>query len=389
MRLWRKKSAGGTISGAAERKTSRAAPAIAFHFQGRPVWTPRDYAALAEEGYERNAIVYRCVRAIAEAAASVPWLLYEGRRELETHPLLDLLARPSPAQSGADLLEEWYGYLQVAGNVYLECVSLGGVPRELYALRPDRMKAVPGEAGRIEAYDYSAGGRSVRFHQEDGTPILHLKLFHPGNDYYGLSPMEAAACAIDIHNAASGWNKALFDNAARPSGALIYKGPEGQASLSDEQFSRLKQELEENYQGAVNAGRPLLLEGGLDWKQMALGPKEMDFAEAKNAAAREIALAFGVPPLLLGLPGDNTYANFREANLAFWRQTVIPLVAKTAQALGNWLAVRYGQDLRLAFDLDAVPALASERDALWTRVEAASFLDEEEKRAAVGYGARE
>jgi HK97 family phage portal protein len=200
--------------------------------------------------------------------------------------------------------------------------------------------------------------------------------------------MEAAACAIDIHNAASGWNKALFDNAARPSGALIYKGPEGQASLSDEQFSRLKQELEENYQGAVNAGRPLLLEGGLDWKQMALGPKEMDFAEAKNAAAREIALAFGVPPLLLGLPGDNTYANFREANLAFWRQTVIPLVAKTAQALGNWLAMRYGQDLRLAFDLDAVPALASERDALWARVEAASFLDEEEKRAAVGYGAR-
>jgi len=385
MAFWQKKA---KRTHAPEAKASRAGPLIAFHAQGQPVWTPRDYASLAREGFERNAIVYRAVRAVAEAASSIPWLLYEGGQELDAHPLLELLKKPNPEQSGAALMEGWYGYLLISGNAYLECVSLGNEPRELYALRPDRMKAVPGAGGRIAAYDYSVHGRTMRFDQGAGTPVMHMKLFHPGDDYYGLSPLEAAASAIDIHNAASAWNKALFDNAARPSGALVYKGPEGQAHLSEEQFARLKEELEENYQGAANAGRPLLLEGGLDWKQMALGPKDMDYAEAKNAAAREIALAFGVPPLLLGLPGDNTYANYKEANLAFWRQTVLPLAAKSAQALSAWLAPRFGEGLRLSFDLDDVPALGAEREALWARVGAADFLDEDEKRAAVGYGGR-
>ena len=98
------------------------------------------------------------------------------------------------------------------------------------------------------------------------------------------------------------------------------------AILSDNQFERLKRELEDNYQGAVNAGRPLLLEGGLDWKAMSLSPKDMDFLDAKHNAAREIALCFGVPPMLLGIPGDNTYANYQEANRAFCRSTVLPLV---------------------------------------------------------------
>jgi HK97 family phage portal protein len=123
-----------------------------------------------------------------------------------------------------------------------------------------------------------------------------MRLFHPLDDHYGFSPIEAAATAIDLHNQASKWNKALLDNAARPSGALVYSAREGR--LSPEQFERLKAELQEGFQGAKNAGRPLLLEGGLDWKPLSLSPKDMDFIEAKHAAAREIALALGVPPML-------------------------------------------------------------------------------------------
>ena len=82
---------------------------------------------------------------------------------------------------------------------------------------------------------------------------------------------------------------------------------------------------------------------------------------AKNGAAREIALAFGVPPLLLGLPGDNTHANYAEANRAFYRQTVIPLVKRTAEAFAQWLAP---EAVRLEPDLDAVEALADERESL-------------------------
>ncbi|MBN8963279.1 MAG: phage portal protein [Rhizobiales bacterium] len=371
---------------APEAKASRTAQVLAFESGGRARWTPRDYAALAREGYLGNAIVHRAVRLVAENAASCCYLVFEGAQERETHPLAALLARPNPRQDGAAFLEALVSHLLLAGNAYVEAVALDDEVRELYALRPDRMKAVPGADGWAEAYEYSAGGRSVRFDQLAlrVPPILHLTFFHPLDDHYGLAPLEAAAVAVDTHNAAARWNKALLDNAARPSGALVYSGPEG-AVLNDAQFERLKRELTDTYQGAANAGRPLLLEGGLDWKAMSLTPKDMDFLEAKHTAAREIALAFGVPPMLLGIPGDNTYANFQEANRVFWRQTVLPLAARIGTSLAQWLSPQFGEGIRLVIDTDRIEALASDRNALWERVTNAPFLTLNEKREAVGY----
>ncbi len=374
-----------------KRETKASAAVVAVTRPGGPVWTPRNYAALAREGYERNVIAYRCVRLIAEAAASAP-LIAKGRVEvLAAHPILDLIARPNRDETGAALLERVYGFLQTAGNAYVEAVRLDGVPRELYALRPDRMKPRLGRDGWIAGYEYAVGDRRTAFMpDEDGfSPILHLKLFHPTNDHFGLSPLEAAAAPVDLHNASLAWNKALLDNAARPSGALVYKGPQGAENLTSEQFERLKAELSETYSGPSNAGRPLVLDGGLDWKSMSLSPHDMDFQEAKNAAAREIALAFGVPPMLLGIPGDNTYANYREANLAFWKQTVIPLVKKTAAALSGWLSGQFegpsqGDEVRLVCDAGAIEALSAERDADWRRVSEATFLTDAEKRRLLG-----
>ena len=367
-------------------KTSATGPMMALYQTGRPVWTPRDYASLAKEGFQTNPIVYRAVRMIAEAAASVPLLLYDGRKELADHPLLRLMVTPNPRDSGTVLREALFGYLLVSGNAYLEAVSDSKQVRELYALRPDRMRVLPGADGWPAGYAYQVGGQSVQFdqHAVPVPQILHLTLFHPLNDHYGLSPMEAAAASIDIHNAAGGWNKALLDNAARPSGALVYAGPPG-ATLGAEQFERLKSELEASFQGSANAGRPLLLEGGLDWKPLSLTPKDMDFMEAKAAAARDIALAFGVPPMLLGLPGDNTYANYAEANRIFWRQTVIPLASRIAASVSHWLSPVYGR-VTLQPDLDRIDALSAEREALWSRLAQADFLTDDEKREAVGYG---
>ena len=386
-RLWERLRAalpGSVLPG--EHKASAVRPLIAFAAQGRAVWTPRDYEALAREGFARNVIVYRCTRMIAEAAASLHWLVYEGKQERDAHPLLDLLTRPNHLQGGPDMLETLYGHLLIAGNAYVEAVSLDGAIRELHALRPDRMKVVPGADGWPDAYEYSVNGRNIRFQASgDGiSPILHLSQFHATNDHYGMSPLEAAQIPIDIHNAAGAWNKALLDNAARPSGALVYAPAEKSAGLTNEQYDRLKEELESSYQGAVNAGRPLLLEGGLDWKSMSLSPRDMDFMAAKHAAARDIALAFGVPPMLLGIPGDNTYANYQEANRVFWRQTVLPLAGRVAKAMTNWLAPVFGNDTRLAVDLAQIAALADERGVMWKRLREADFLAVHEKSAAVG-----
>ena len=384
---------------APEAKSSRTGRLIAIDSGGRARWTPRDYAALAREGYTRNAIVHRAVRLIAEGVGSVSFVFYEGENELMAHPLIELMARPNPRQDGATFLECVASHLLLAGNAYIEAVGVAGEAsvRELYALRPDRMRIVPGADGWPQAYEYTVGGSSVRFEQNPGSspgvtnyqpPILQLAFFNPLDDYFGLSPLEAAAIAVDTHNAAATWNKALLDNAARPSGALVYDGADGTV-MSDAQFERLKKELTDNYQGTLNAGRPLLLEGGLDWKAMSLSPKDMDFMEAKHAAAREIALAFGVPPMLLAIPGDNTYSNYQEANRVFWRQTVLPLANRIAAALVQWLAPTFGGGLSLATDNDRIEALSADRAALWERVSKAGFLTVNEKRAATGYGAIE
>jgi HK97 family phage portal protein len=354
---------------------------------GRPRWTPRDYAALAREGYAANPVVHRCVRLIAEAAASVLWRVYVGGREVPDHALAQLLARPNPRQSGQGFRESLHAFQLVAGNAYVESVAASGTVRELHLLRPDRIKVVPGPDGWPAAFDYTVNGTTLRLQQSEDTipPVLHLALFHPLDDHYGLAPAEAAAKAIDIHNAALGWNKALLDNAARPSGALVCAG---EASLSESQFERLKSELETGFSGPLNAGRPLLLEGGLSWQPLSLSPKDMDFLEAKNAAARDIALAFGVPPMLLGIPGDNTYSNYVEANRAFWRASVVPLVTRTAEALSAWLQPAFDDRPRIVVDLDEVPALAADREALWRRIGSATFLSDDEKREALGWESR-
>jgi HK97 family phage portal protein len=353
--------------------------------EGRASWTGRSYAALAREGFMRNPVAHRCVRMVSEAAATVPLLIYEQDRERPDHPLLHLLRQPNARMSGPDFFEALYGHLLLSGNAYVEPIDVGGALRELHLLRPDRIAIVEGRDGWPESYDYRAGGLVRRFPVEtDGLGLLHLKLFHPLDDHLGFPPLAAAQVALDLSNAAATWNKALLDNSARPSGALVYQPKEG-GNLSPDQYERLKQELDEGYSGPMRAGRPLLLEGGLDWKSMGLSPKDMDFVEARNGAARDIALAFGVPPMLLGIPGDNTYANYQEANRAFYRLTVLPMLTRTLAALSSWAAGGYGDGLRLEPDLDKVAGLSAERGELWKRVGEAAFLTDEEKRLAVGY----
>ncbi|MGF9692905.1 phage portal protein [Rhizobium sp. 0TCS1.26] len=371
-----------------ERKTTDFGSGLALlSGEATAQWSGRSYAALSRAGFMKNPIVHRAVRLVSEAAASVPWLAYEGTREVSEHPVLSLLARPNARMGGPDFLETLYGHLLLSGNAYVERLTLEGRPREMHLLRPDRIGVVLGADGWPTAYDYRVGGTVRRIAAAGSGPaLLHLKLFHPLDDHGGFPPLAAAGAALDLHNAAASWNKALLDNSARPSGALVYQPKEG-GNLSVDQYERLRAELEQGYAGAVNAGRPLLLEGGLDWKAMGLSPKDMDFIEAKNAAARDIALSLGVPPMLIGIPGDNTYANYQEANRAFYRLTVVPLLTRTAASFSAWLSDAYGTTLRLEPDLDRISGLSAERDALWARVGQAGFLTDAEKRQAVGYTA--
>ncbi|WP_375449560.1 phage portal protein [uncultured Devosia sp.] len=383
---WFNRLAGGRSNAPAERKDFAGHSVLSLSQLGAASWSNRGFASLVNQGFARNPVVYRCVRLIAEAANRVPLVIEDNGRRVDEHPLATLLGRPNGRQSGGEMLEAVFAYLQTAGNAYVQAGVVDGEVKALFCLRPDRMRVVAGADGWPLAYDYTAGGKTLRLRQDvEPVPgVLHMALFHPLDDHYGMGPLEAAQTSLDIHNAAAQWNKALLDNAARPSGALVYSMAGG--NLSADQFERLKTELEQGFSGVSNAGRPMVLEGGLDWKTIALSPRDMDFIEAKNAAARDIALAFGVPPMLLGIPGDNTYANLAEANRALWRQTLIPLVVRVAEDLSNWLSPAFGGAVIKA-DFDGVEALAEDRAALWARVGGAEFLSDAEKRAMLGIGA--
>lgn len=352
--------------------TSAQTPLVAVELSRQACFTNPDFGSLCREGFARNPIVYRCVRMIAEGSASVP-LRGEGL----------------PAES-SEALERFYSYLQVAGCAYLEAVLLGDEVIGLRAVRPDTVTPLTDAAGRPAGFEVrSESGRRL-FRRDPLTGrcgVMALALFNPMDEAAGQSPLRAAATSVDLHNQGTRWAKALLDNSARPSGALVYKGGAGER-LSRDQIDRLKVELEAGFTGPARAGRPMVLEGGLDWKTMGLSPSDMDFTQGRREAARDIALAFGVPPMLLGIPGDNTYSNYAEANRAFWRQTVIPLVGRTARAMSAWLST-FGEEVTLSPDLDAVSALAPERAALWARLDAASFIDADERRALAGLAPRE
>lgn len=348
---------------------------------GQPVWTPRDYKSFAEEAYVRNVIAYQAINKIAEAVSSVHWVAYRGETEVTQSPALDLINNPNPMQTGREFIEAKIGYLMISGNSYDERIMISGQPREIYTHRPDRMKIVPGPNGTPKAYIYEVASSRVTWQVDENgnSDIRHMRLFNPLNDWYGQAPVEAAAYAIDQHNEAMKWVQALLQNSARPSGALISKGD----ALTDEQYNRLKAQMEMQYQGGANAGRPMLLEGGLDWKEMGLSPTDMGVIESKNSAARDISLAFGVPPQLLGIPGDNTYSNYSEARLSFWEDTIIPLVDRLAEEFTAFIGEPYGVEIRA--DMDQIPAIVDKRRTLWEMVNASTVLTINEKREAMGY----
>ena len=353
------------------------------------------YQDLAKEGYLKNAIVYRCVNEISKGASAVPILLKNGDEIVEQHPLIELLNRPNPLQSYSEFFNSLFGYVLLSGNAYiLKVGSEQGTPKELHQLRPDRM-IIKGSGNAIpDRYEYMLNGRVQKTYMVDQvngySEVKHLKLWNPLDDYYGLSPMSAAAVEVDQFNMSSKHNVNLLQNGARPSGAVIFK-PQDDAgfavNLTESQRQQLLTDLNNRFSGSGNAGRPMLLEGDFDWKEMGLTPKDMDFHKLKNMAATDIALCFGVPSQLVGVPDAQTYANVSEARLALYEETIIPHLRKIQSDLNEWLVPLYDDRLKLEFDIDSIPALSERKRKTYENVTSAvreGIMTRNEARQSIG-----
>ena len=346
-------------------------------------WHIGDPTKLAKESYELNVIAFSAINRLAAAISHIEWTAWRGDKKLKGHKYLDLINRPNPQQSGNAWWRARVSYLHIWGNSYDEKIHASSTPHELWTLRPDRMTIIPGPGGLPQAYEYGLSGKKITFPVDITTgtgDICHTRLFNPTNDWYGFSPVLAGARSIDQHNEAMTWTQSLLQNSARPSGALVYSGD---TSLSDEEFTRLKAEIEQQYSGARNAGRPMLLEGGLDWKQMGFSPEDMQTQRTLDSSARNIALAFGVPPLLLNIPGDNTFANYREARLGFYEDTILPLVDYMLDQLNAWLSPEFG-DVEIRPDYASIEAIAEKRYKMWEIADNSDDLTLNESRALKG-----
>lgn len=348
-----------------------------------------DYIDLSETGYKKNVIVYRCVQLISRALASVDWILQKSRDNdvdevLYDHEILRLIARPNMSQYKSVFIEEAVSYLLLSGNSYIMLErDENNKPVGLYLLRPDRIRIIPGNGSFPLGYEYSSGNtkRLFEVNQETGeSDILHIKLFNPLDDWYGMSPIEVASGSINQHNAIAQQNTSFLQNGGRPSGALMYK-----STINPEKRVELKENLRNLYEGGRNAGKILLLEGDFEWKEMGLSPKDLDFISGKELAAKEIALAFGVPNILIGSMNNATFSNYKEARYNFWEETLIPLLNMFAGELSNWFQMIFKTDLKFWYDLDSIPALVKKREIEWRKINNAEFLTRNEKREAFGY----
>lgn len=353
------------------------------------------YQDLAKEGYLKNAIVYRCVNEISKGAGAVDFMLKNGEIMVEDHPLLDLLNRPNPLQSSSEFFNSLFGFLLLSGNAYiLKVGSEVGSPRELHLLRPDRIQIKGGGNPIPDRYEYVVNGRVQNVFDVDqdtgSSEIKHIKLWNPLDDYYGCSPLQAAAEEVDQHNLSSKHNINLLNNGARPSGAVIFKPKDDQGfavNLTESQRQQLLTDLNNRFVGSGNAGRPMLLEGDFDWKEMGLSPKDMDFINLKHMSATDIALCFGVPSQLVGVPDSQTYSNIAEARLALYEETIIPHLKLIQSDLNEWLVPMFSEELEFCYDIDGIPALAERKRKTYENITSAvntGIMTRNEAREIIG-----
>lgn len=272
----------------ARREENAAWPLVALSEPRAASWGSREAGALTRDGCLRNAVAYRCVRMVAEAAASIP--LKTAQKGAAR-----LIRAPMPEASTASFLEALYTEILLTGNGFVEAVRLPGetAVAAMFPVKTSAVRPLKDARGWGEAWVIKGQGRERRIGRDaDGwSPVMQVKLYNPADDAMGLPPLAAARRPLDLHNAGADWAKALIDNAAKPSGALVDGGG---GRMPPDQFDRLQEELAHSFSGAGNAGRPMLL----------------------------------------GIPGDNTYSNYREANAAFWRMTAAAGGARGGGAVG-------------------------------------------------------
>lgn len=246
---------------------------------------------------------WACVNFWAGNIAGLPLTVYQKGSagvpvEARDHPLFWLLHdSPNYDQSAYDFWEYMVASLELQGNAYarIERRSDGFIVA-LTPIRPDIMNVRRRSTGEIE-YRWLADGAENVLLQGD---MLHIRGFG-GGPLGGLSPMQVCRRAFSAAAATDQAASAMFVNGARPTGILSTD-----KALVGEQRNQLERLLQEKYIGAVNSGRPMVLDNGVKWEQLSITPEDAQMLESRQFGVEEICRAFEVDPHLVGHTAGNT-----------------------------------------------------------------------------------
>ena len=314
-----------------------------------------------EYAYCNNVIVYKCVNMISLTASQVRF-----KSDSKNSLVQNLLQSPN-------ILEDWSSWLKnvVANRVLFGNAFILFENDQLININPNCISAIVRNKV-LKGYNYN--NKEYLFHEDNICSIMKIQNFNPLSNSTGMSPVKAAYDAINLYNKVVHWNISLVQNGARPSGAFVVDRP-----LTPEEFDDLEKRIQEKFSGEMNAGSPMIL-NGIDWKEMSINHSDMEFQESKRTSARDIALAFGISPVLLGIQGDSTYSNLKEARIALWEETVIPILKNLSFTLSKNLSRILQENINIECDYKNISVLFERESEKWNRVESASFLTDAEKR---------
>jgi HK97 family phage portal protein len=336
-----------------EGKSDRIAEA-AYGHGPVPDWSAvskfRDYSSYLRA--IKVAYVWAAVSVIAYNFAATPYALWDDDDEQEDpdDPLLALMARPNPNQSGFRFLEQLIYYLELTGNAYvtLEEVDASGQPREMYLPNPARMRIKPGPDGvQGYVYDSSPSGRSGGIASSTLIPyepdeVIHIAYPAILDGYYGVGNVEASEQLLNIVTAMAQQEFAYWDSGGRIIGVL-----ETDHRLSDADFLRLKRDWQLASMDKRQRVRTAILEQGLKYTPIAEGMRALDLVNIDRNKRDQVLAVFGVPLPKIGIMEMAQY-KMDEADAFFWQETMAPKFVRFEDA---WQALvdRYNPRLRLQF----------------------------------------
>lgn len=279
--------------------------------------------------------VWACVNLLAGTISSLPLMVYRtdssGKRSVARDHRLYRVLHDSPNydQTAVDFWEFVSASLELWGNAYARVERSDGQVIGLYPVTPNSMSVKRRSDGTIE-YRWSDNGKS--FVETDQT-MLHIRGFG-GNPLGGMSTLHFGRHAFSLARATDRAAGTTFRNGLRPTGVLKFK-----EWLTAEQRKVAEDRLTEKYLGAVNAGKPLILEGGVEWSQLAINPDDAQMLESRGFSVEEICRFFGVPPHMVGHTAGNTQlgSSIEDQTLGFQKYTLRRRLKRIEQALEKQL----------------------------------------------------